>query len=210
MKIVISGTTGVGKSTTVNLLKDILENQHNKKVVLFDELVVNSPFIDLFFKSLTDWSFLAQLDFLMVRFNQYIESLNIPEDKNTIIIFDRSFLEDLIFINLEKIKLERSQMQTNIILTLYNILVDSVEGNQFDYFLQLKASFDTIEERLKMRGRKIEELVNRTYWQDLYYKYYSKKEYEEIFRKNSKKLVKISTDYKKPSQVVDRIISIIL
>ncbi|RKX66795.1 MAG: hypothetical protein DRP42_02400 [Tenericutes bacterium] len=53
MKIVISGTTGVGKSTTVNLLKSKLE-QEGKTVEIVGELVADSPYFDLYFNDLSE------------------------------------------------------------------------------------------------------------------------------------------------------------
>jgi deoxyadenosine/deoxycytidine kinase len=51
MKIVISGTTGIGKSTTVNFIKKYYQ-QKGKKVCVIGELVVDNPYFDLYFDDL--------------------------------------------------------------------------------------------------------------------------------------------------------------
>jgi len=51
MKLIISGTTGVGKSTTINILKKHYQSI-GKKVVVLGELVVDNPFFDLYFDDL--------------------------------------------------------------------------------------------------------------------------------------------------------------
>jgi deoxyadenosine/deoxycytidine kinase len=48
MKIVISGTTGVGKSTTVNNLKNYYQRK-GKKVIIMGEILIESPYFDLYF-----------------------------------------------------------------------------------------------------------------------------------------------------------------
>jgi len=53
MKIIISGTTGVGKSTTVNEVKRLFEEQ-GKKVRIVGEMVVDNPYFDLYFDNLSE------------------------------------------------------------------------------------------------------------------------------------------------------------
>ncbi len=207
MKIVISGTTGVGKSTAVNKLKTYFENK-GKKVIVLGELIIDSPYFDLYFSNLVEWGFLAQLDFLHERFEQYIRmETEYNNDENTVIIFDRHFLEDIIFAELKWVKENTPSSLTNAYKNIYNNLI--IKINLFskpDYFFLLKASFETVQQRMKERGRTQEEKFNIKYWQDLYYRYYSKKSYRAIFKENSKLFVELDTDDSNPDDVIKKII----
>ena len=62
--IVISGNIGVGKTT----LSEIISKKFNWELQL--EEVKDNPYLDDFYKSMTDWSFHLQIFFLNSRFNQ--------------------------------------------------------------------------------------------------------------------------------------------
>ncbi len=210
MKIVISGTTGVGKSTTVKLLKKKLELM-GKKVTVAGELVVDSPYFNLYFNDLAEWGSLAQLDFLLERFKQYIElEIKLQENPNQVIIFDRHFLEDKIFSHLKAVKAAVSAFDTNIHNIIWQELVDKIQDfDKPDYFVLLKADFDIVEDRMKKRGRSQEEKFNQRYWQDLYWRYYNSNKYRTIFKDYSKNFLELSTDDTNPEQVVENIIKYI-
>lgn len=206
MRIIVSGTTGVGKSTTVQHLEKILI-ENNKKVVIAGELVVDSPYFDLYFKNLSEWGFLAQLDFLMQRFEQYFKMIKkYPDGPDTVIIFDRHFLEDLIFAELKWVRENTSVFLTNVYRNLYNELLKTLTYiDKPDYIFNLKASFDVVLERMKKRGREQEKLFSNFYWQDLYYRYYAKRSYRNNFKNFSKHFVEIDTDDLTPIEVATKI-----
>ncbi len=210
MKIVISGTTGVGKSTTVKLLKKKLELM-GKKVTVAGELVVDSPYFNLYFNDLAEWGALAQLDFLLERFKQYIElEIKLQDNPDQVIIFDRHFLEDKIFSHLKAVKAAVSAFDTNIHNIIWQELVDKIQDfDKPDYFVLLKADFDIVEDRMKKRGRSQEEKFNQRYWQDLYWRYYNSNKYRTIFKDYSKNFLELSTDDTNPEQVVENIIKYI-
>ncbi len=209
MKIVISGTTGVGKSTTVNLLKEHYEKK-GKKVTLLTELVVDSPFFSLYFEDLEGWWLHASLDFLLGRFKQWFKIETDLKNKNpmeNVVIFDRMFLEDIIFSDLTRVKNSKSLLINEAFMEFYNTLIDKISDfEKPDFFILLKASFDTVSERqFDIRGRKVEENFESKYWQDLYYRYYGTKKYRNIFKENSKHFVEIDTDDCTPGEVLNKI-----
>ncbi|BDV03147.1 deoxynucleoside kinase [Candidatus Hepatoplasma crinochetorum] len=210
MKIVISGTTGVGKSTTVNNLKNYYQRK-GKKVIIMGEILIESPYFDLYFNDFINWSFLAQIDFLFERFHQFIEvEQKYKNDKNIIIIYDRHFIEDKIFSELRLIKKTRSDKLGKAYKQIYNSMLDKI--NLFekpDFFIVLRASFDVIMKRMEKRNREQEKKFDREYWQDLYYRYYAKKANKDIFRRYSKKYLELDTDYLAINEVTKKIIKYI-
>lgn len=209
MKLIISGTTGVGKSTTVNLLKDYYEKK-GKKVIVLGELVVDNPYFDLYFNELSNWGFIAQLDFLMQRFKQWLhieEKYTNDQNDDYVFIYDRHFLEDIIFAELKFVRSNTSYLLTQTYKGIYSELVEKIkEFEQPDFFVLLRASFDTVYERqFEKRGRTQEEKFSNKYWQDLYYRYYASKKYKNIFKENTKNFVEIDTDDSTPKEIVEKI-----
>ncbi len=208
MKIVISGTTGVGKSTVIQLLKEHFEKQ-GKKVYLLGELVVDSPYFDLYFNENVEWGVLAQLDFLFERFQQYVDfELQYQKNPNIIVLYDRHFLEDKIFSELKQIQDNSSIFLRNAYSVIYNELLKKIDlFEKPDFLILLKASFDTIQERMNKRNRGIELVSFDTqYWQDLYYRYYGKKSHRDRFEKFSKNFVEMDANINDPKIIVDNII----
>lgn len=211
MKLVISGTTGVGKSTTVSLLKERLEAK-GRKVVVVGEMVVASPYFDYFFNDMASWGFLAQLDWVLERYKHFIEIESIAEkNKDTIYIFDRHFLDDKIFSELFWVKQNLSSFQSNAYKYVFDMLVrqNKTLKKEIDYFILLKADFEVVQERMKIRGRDQEEKFNIKFWKDLYWRYYSSSEYKKMFKSNTNNFLELITSDKNPSQVVDAIVKYI-
>ena len=213
MKLIISGTTGVGKSTTVNLVREHYENL-GKEVRILSELVVESPFFDLFYNNLEGWSFLAQIEFILGRFKQWvsIEDEYAGKDPSTyVIIYDRHFIEDLVFAELKNVRDAVSSHLTNSYKDLYNVLIKKIDlYEKPDFFILLKASFDTIAERqFIQRGREQEtneeNNIDNKFWQDLYYRYYGSKKYRNIFKTKTKNFVEIDTDDCTPNEVLNKV-----
>ncbi len=213
MKLVISGTSGVGKSTTVNLAKQHYEKQ-GKEVVVLTEMVLESPFFNLFYEDLSKWSWLGQIEFILTRFKQWvhIEETYKDKDPNTyVIIYDRTFMEDLIFAELKNVRLAVPSFHQKAYKIIYDDLVDKIDMYEKpDFFILLRASFDTVAERqFNQRGREQEtneeNNIDTKFWQDLYYRYYGAKKYREIFRNHSKHFVELDTDYLNPDEVLGAI-----
>ena len=82
--VVISGNIGVGKTT----LSKKISKKFNWNLQL--EEVKNNPYLDDFYKSMSDWSFHLQIFFLNSRFNQ-IQKIS---ESDNVVIQDRSIYED--------------------------------------------------------------------------------------------------------------------
>ncbi len=157
MRIVISGTVGIGKSTTAKMLTEKLE----KKVYIVNHLTektVVSPYLSHFYDEPEKWAFISQLDFLLERFKEWLineKELKNNNDKNVITIYDRHFIDDYVFAELHSIKRNISEINSIVYQVVYKELLDKL--NKFeakpDYFFLLEAPLSTIVKRLKARGR---------------------------------------------------------
>ncbi|BDU67602.1 MAG: hypothetical protein TYPL_2550 [Candidatus Tyloplasma litorale] len=210
MRIVISGTVGVGKSTTSEILIKKLKEK-GFKVNYLSEETVNSPYLKHFYSKPAEWAFVAQLDFLMERFKQWL--IDEKERENSleeiITVYDRHFIDDYIFAELHSIKENISQINSIVYQTVYKELLDKLVEKETkpDFLFLLEADLDTIVERLNKRGREAETKTNTLYWKELYDSYYLKPKFKHHFKKYSKKFIKIDTENKNPEQIVENIIS---
>ncbi len=214
MKIIISGTSGVGKSTTVNLIKKHYENL-KKEVVVLSELVLESPFFDLFYESLEGWSFLGQIEFVLTRFKQWVDIEERYKEKNPeeyVIIYDRHFMEDLIFSELKNVRNAVPSFLQKSYKQIYDQLIQAIDYYEKpDFYILLRATFDTVAERqFSQRGREQESNeennIDVKFWQDLYYRYYGSKKYRKLFKENCKNFVEIDTDDFTKEEVKDKVI----
>lgn len=214
MKMVISGTSGVGKSTTVKLAKAHYEAL-GKEVVVLKEMVLESPFFTLFYEDLSKWSWLGQIEFILTRFKQWVdieERYKDVDPDDYVIIYDRTFMEDLIFAELKNVRNAVPDFYKKAYKVLYDDLVEKIDMYEKpDFFILLRATFDTVAERqFTQRGREQESNeennIDTKFWQDLYYRYYGSKKYRQIFRNHSKHFVEIDTDESTPDEVLSKVI----
>lgn len=213
MRLVISGTVGVGKSTTAEALVKKLEEKGYKVHYLSEETAV-SPYLSYFYNEPNKWAFLAQTDFLMERFKQWMvdENFRKSEEANgnkVITVYDRHIIDDYIFAELNSIKKHINNLHSITYQVIYKELLEKIEesGSQPDYLLLLEADLSTIVKRLKGRGREAEMDTNEDYWRDLYESYYNKPKFINHFEKHVKHVVKIDTENLSTEQVVDNIIT---
>lgn len=210
MKIVIAGTTGVGKSTTVKTLEKFFKKK-GKSLQLSSELVIESPFFDLYFKNLEEWGFLSQLDFLLERFWQYakdeIDNSKLKDDRK-IYLYDRHFIEDKVFSELKSVTDAIPIFKSKIYKDVYNQILEKMDANfgKIDFMILLKADFEVIIKRMEKRGRLIEKKFSREYWRNLYDGYYSNEENLYLFKKYSKNFTIIDTTNLNPDQVLKIIV----
>lgn len=211
MRIVISGTVGVGKSTTTEKLIEKL-NEKGYTVNYLSEETVNSPYLKHFYDEPAKWAFVAQLDFLMERFKQWLidEKKRKTQDGDKVItVYDRHFIDDYIFAELHSIKENISAINSIVYHAVYKELLDKLveSSSQPDFFFLLEADLSTIVSRLHKRGRDAEKDTNEAYWKELYDSYYVKPKFKYHFDKYSKEVVSIDTENKEPEQVVEDILT---
>ena len=169
MLIVVGGMIGLGKSSVA----EILGNHFNSEV--FYESVDDNPILPLFYSESEEeilknrYPFLLQLYFLNTRFKSIKEALY--NDNN---VLDRSIYEDWYFAkkNMELGRISELEMNTYEGL-LENMLEELKElpKKSPDIMVYLKGSFETVMNRINLRGRdfEVDESLKEYYhflWED--------------------------------------------
>ena len=154
MLLVVGGMIGLGKSSVAKIL-----GEHFKSDVFY-ESVDDNPLLPLFYSESEEeiqrkrYPFLLQLYFLNTRFKSIKEAL--INDNN---ILDRSIYEDWYFAK-KNMELGRiSELEMNIYENLLNNMMEELESlpkKAPDIMIYLKGSFETVMNRIKLRGRDFE------------------------------------------------------
>ncbi|WP_425381232.1 deoxynucleoside kinase [Spiroplasma endosymbiont of Polydrusus pterygomalis] len=198
MKIVVSGVVGVGKSTVSKQLAKLL------KYKIMDEPVASNPYLDDFYKDPLQYAFKMQIFMLMARSGQLKEAQNF---KN--VIFDRSILEDPIFVEVLKAQNNMSDRDYEVYLKFYkNVIISSLYFDpqiKPDLIVYLKANLENTLQRINLRGRESEKHVSSEYWSLL------NKKYEQWYEKEKKNFnfLVIDTNNLTPDEIVEKIINYI-
>lgn len=161
--IIISGMIGVGKSTYARELEEHFASQ------AFYESVDDNPVLAKFYQSPENYAFLSQLYFLSTRFASSKEASVHPRG-----LLDRSILEDLLFAEVNH-DLGRMTPEEKIVYDgLAKSLVEEINGfTDQKLYVYLKASFDTIRQRIALRDRSIEQDPKLLeYYKALHVRYY--------------------------------------
>lgn len=90
MRIAVSGNIGAGKSTLCGKLSK------DTGLPVFEEPVVNNPYLEDFYRDPEKWAFNAQMFMISHRFHRQLESMG-NGGIETGVIMDRCFHEDLVF-----------------------------------------------------------------------------------------------------------------
>ncbi len=205
MNIIISGTVGVGKSTTFSQIKEILSTKTIPAVFKDEKIGTSNPMISLFYENRPEWSFLIQIDFLLDRFKAAINF----EAEEKLYFYDRHFLDDYVWMKLPTVENDMSKFQINMYHQLSTFLIQRLTNrSQVDYIFLLKASLEETINRIKKRGRKEELITNRRYWEELYDKYYHDLEVTNYFQNNAKHFYVIEIDNLDPKEVANQILKI--
>ena len=149
--IVISGNIGVGKTT----LSEIISKKFNWELQL--EEVKDNPYLDDFYKSMTDWSFHLQIFFLNSRFNQ-IQKIS---ESNNIVIQDRSIYEDFeVFTKTLHDSGVLMDREFNNYKRLYNTILKYIEEPDLLIYLR-NLNIDKIISNIEKRSRKFEKAIDK-------------------------------------------------
>ena len=208
MRIVISGTVGIGKSTTSDALVKRLKEMGYDVNYLTEE-AAESIYLKYFYDEPVNWAFVAQLDFLLGRFKQWLgDEESREKNPNLITVYDRHFLDDYVFAELHSIKANISMYNSLTYQSVYKELLEKMAKMDArpDYFVMLSAPLETVLERLKSRGREEEIEVDIEYWKDLYNNYYKRPMFQNHFNSNSKNYLDIATMDKNTDEIVDEIL----
>ncbi|MBT2681102.1 deoxynucleoside kinase [Mesobacillus sp. AQ2] len=160
--ITIAGTVGVGKSTMTNALADALRFRTS-----FEKVDTN-PYLDKFYADFERWSFHLQIYFLAERFK---EQKRIFEYGGGF-IQDRSIYEDTgIFAKMHYEKGTMSPVDYETYKSLFDAMVMTPYFPHPDLLIYLEGSIDDILERIKLRGRPMEQQTPISYWEEMHARY---------------------------------------
>ncbi|GAM16019.1 deoxynucleoside kinase [Mesobacillus selenatarsenatis] len=160
--ITIAGTVGVGKSTMTNALADALRFRTS-----FEKVDTN-PYLDKFYADFERWSFHLQIYFLAERFK---EQKRIFEYGGGF-IQDRSIYEDTgIFAKMHHEKGTMSPVDYETYKSLFEAMVMTPYFPHPDLLIYLEGSLDDILDRIKLRGRPMEQQTPITYWEEMHGRY---------------------------------------
>ena len=154
MLLVVDGMIGLGKSSVAKIL-----GEHFNSGVFY-ESVDDNPLLPLFYSESEvelqrkRYPFLLQLYFLNTRFKSIKEAL--VNDNN---VLDRSIYEDWYFAK-KNMELGRiSELEMNIYENLLSNMMEELESlpkKAPDIMIYLKGSFETVINRINLRGREFE------------------------------------------------------
>ena len=168
MILVIAGMIGTGKSSVAKALGEEFKSE------VFYESVEDNKILPLFYTATDEeiqakrYPFLLQLWFLNTRFKSIKQAL--IDDNN---VLDRSIYEDLYFTKINKELGRISELEFEVYEGLLNNMMEELKElpkKAPDLLIYLKSSFETVLNRIKIRGREYEldkELVDyyRLLWQ---------------------------------------------
>lgn len=154
MYIAIEGVIGVGKTTLARLLQPAFKSG------LLLEVFEENPFLSDFYSDRARYAFQTQIFFLLSRYRQ--QHNNVPRllQEFGSLISDYTFEKDSIF---ARINLQGDE------LTMYHRVHEALEEkvNTPDLLVYLRASIDTIMQRIALRDRAYERQIERDYLQQI-------------------------------------------
>src|SRR5690606_31276634 len=160
--ITIAGTVGVGKSTMTKALANALQFKTSL------EKVETNPYLEKFYADFKRWSFHLQIYFLAERFK---EQKRIFEYGGGF-IQDRSIYEDTgIFARMHYEKGTMSEEDYQTYTSLFNAMVMSPFFHHPDLLIYLEGPFENILQRIRERGRPMEQKTDISYWKEMYSRY---------------------------------------
>ncbi|WP_255301946.1 deoxynucleoside kinase [Bacillus cereus] len=157
ISVIIDGTVGAGKSTLMNILKDL-------GFEAFPEPVVDNPLLDKFYHDKEKYSFPLQIEFLNKRFAHLKASKAFER-----VTLDRSIYNDIIFAQMLRDSGDLPKEFYTIYEELLENMLEHCEPPTLMIYLQI--SVDEAIRRIQKRGRDFEQIVERTYWEDLNSRY---------------------------------------
>ena len=150
--IAIAGNMGSGKSTLVDFLARTYE------VSPFYEPNDENPYLPDFYKDMKRWAFRSQLYFLSNKFRLHQELDRTPG----VVALDRTIFEDAeIFATAlhQMKKIDKRDWQTY--WGFYQAILDAIKPP--DLMIYLRCSMRTLRQRIKLRGRAMEQDVPLAY-----------------------------------------------
>jgi deoxyadenosine/deoxycytidine kinase len=150
--VAVAGNIGVGKTNLTTLLANHLGWR------AYYEPVIDNPYLDDFYDDMERWSFHLQVFFLSKRFEIHREMVSSGKP----CIQDRTIYEDKeIFAH----TLHRQGFMSDRDFANYTALFDAMTSflRTPDLVVYLRADVDTLQERIKCRGRDCEREISSDY-----------------------------------------------
>ncbi|SDK23617.1 deoxynucleoside kinase [Sediminibacillus albus] len=156
--IAVEGPIGVGKTSLARKLSAHFE------LHLLKEIVEENPFLGKFYDDIEEWSFQTEMFFLCNRYKQLEDIENKYLNDNKAVIADYHISKNMIFA-----KRTLKDKQFDKYAKIYDILTaDMPQPNMMVY---LDASLTTLLERIRMRGREVEQNIQPAYLEQLSHDY---------------------------------------
>ncbi|HWO96298.1 MAG TPA: deoxynucleoside kinase [Bacillus sp. (in: firmicutes)] len=160
--LTIAGTVGVGKSTMTTALAQALGFRTS-----FEKVDTN-PYLDQFYADFERWSFHLQVYFLAERFKEQKKIFEYGGG----FIQDRSIYEDTgIFAKMHFEKGTMSKVDYETYTGLFQAMVMTPYFPHPDLLIYLEGSFEDILERIRERGRPMEQQTPIEYWKEMHERY---------------------------------------
>ncbi len=154
--IAIAGNMGSGKSTLVDFLHRTYD------VSPFYEPNDENPYLADFYKDMKRWAFQSQLYFLSNKFRLHQEL----DRQSGVVALDRTIFEDAeIFAAALHQMRKISKRDWETYQGFYNAILDAIRPP--DLMIYLRCSMRTLRQRIKLRGRKMEQDIPLSYLQRL-------------------------------------------
>ncbi|KGX93658.1 deoxyguanosine kinase [Pontibacillus halophilus JSM 076056 = DSM 19796] len=152
--IAVEGPIGVGKTSLAKKLASHFQ------YTLLKEIVEENPFLGKFYDDIEEWSFQTEMFFLCNRYKQLGDIEKKFLSQSEAVVSDYHISKNLIFAERTLQKQEYAKY-----VQIYNILTqDMPRPNMIVY---LDASLDTLLERIKKRGREMEQNIQASYLEQL-------------------------------------------
>ncbi|MGJ9381970.1 deoxynucleoside kinase [Salipaludibacillus sp. CF4.18] len=152
--IAIEGPIGVGKTSLATRIAE----KYN--YYLLKEIVDENPFLTKFYEDNEEWSFQTEMFFLCNRFKQLEDTYNHYLAKDLPVISDYHIFKNNLFAKQTLVNHHFDKYNR-----IYNILTDDLPKPNL--IVHLHASLPTLLDRIKLRGRSMEQTMDPNYLKQL-------------------------------------------
>jgi deoxyadenosine/deoxycytidine kinase len=150
--IAIAGNMGSGKSTLVEFLSRTYD------VSPFYEPNDENPYLEDFYGDMKSWAFQSQLYFLSNKFRLHQEL----DRQNGVVALDRTIFEDAEIFATALFQMRKiSKRDWETYQSFYKAILDAIRPP--DLMIYLRCSMRTLRQRIKLRGRAMEQDVPLAY-----------------------------------------------